>query len=159
MKANLIVLLGLAAGMALGGAAHADANLVPNFNVNTGTVKVTNTGADAVGVSFATVECTAMGGGACPDPTPAQAAPYTNPAFPNKVTILTIPLNAGAQHNHVIAFYGSLAFAPGSYVFTVCADAGADIDESSERDNCKRFKKTVRNLTAPGGLTSNTGNP
>jgi hypothetical protein len=158
MKLNLIVLAGVALGITLGSAAMADPNLVPQFNANTGTVKVTNTGADPTLIAtFATVECTALNGGMCPDPAPAMVAPYVNPAFPNKATVLIIPLNPGAQHNHVLAFYAGLVFAPGKYVFTVCADAGADVVEKSERDNCIRVTKTVRGkLTGPGGLTSNT---
>jgi hypothetical protein len=158
MKMNLILIAGVALGLGLGSAAMADPNLVPKFNTTTGTVKVTNTGADpTLVVSFATVECTALNGGMCPDPAPAAVAPYVNPAFPNKATVLIPPLGAGAQHNHVLGFYAGLVFAPGKYVFTVCADAGNDVKEKSERDNCIRVTKSVRGkLTGPGGLTSNT---
>ena len=113
-------------------------------------------GADAAGVSHATLECIAQGGGSCPDPAPAAAAPYENPAFPNKASFLVPGIAAGGQNNHVIGFYNSLVFAPGSYTFVVCVDAGREVREDNERDNCARFVKRVRGRPAgPGGLTSN----
>lgn len=152
LSAAMAVLLGLST------AAFAGPDLRPKFGTTSGTVRVANTGdADAAG-SWVTVSCAASGGGACPDPAPADVAPYTNPAFPNRVAIQVPALSAGQQHNHVIAFFDALAFAPGSYVFTVCADAGSEVAEDSERNNCVDVKKTVRSrIKGVGGLKSNTG--
>ena len=157
MKRDLILMTGFALGLGLATSAFAGPDLKPNFNTTTGTVKVTNIGDADAALSHVTVICNAQGGGACPDPAPADVAPYTNPAFPNAVTILVPGQPAGQQHNHVIAFYDDLVFAPGSYTFTVCADAGADVAEDDEGNNCIRVNKKVRGkLTGPGGLTSNS---
>jgi hypothetical protein len=154
---KILVFLGLALGLGLGTSAFAAPNLEPQFNTATGNVRISNTGADAAGISWATVNCSAQGGGSCPDPAPAAAAPYENPAFPNRASIQIPALGPGQQHNHVIAFFNSLVFAPGTYVFTVCADAGRDVREDNEGDNCARFVKRVRGRpTGPSGLTSNS---
>lgn len=128
-------------------------NLVPHFSVKTGVAAVSNLGPGAATKkTVITVHCSAPGG--CPDPTPAQAAPYENPAFPNKVSITAKPLKAGKSFKHKIAFFSSLAFPPGSYAFTVCVDAGGAVAETAEGDNCKRFVKKVAGLKGPGGLTN-----
>lgn len=148
----------MAVSLGLSTAAFAGPDLKPKFGATSGTVRVTNAGdADAAG-SWVTVDCSALGGGACPDPAPADVAPYTNPAFPDRVAIAVPALSAGQQHNHVIAFFDALAFAPGSYVFTVCADAGSEVAEDSERNNCVSVKRAVRGgIRGVGGLKSNTG--
>lgn len=148
----------MAVSLGLSTAALAGPDLKPKFGATSGTVRVTNAGdADAAG-SWVTVDCAASGSGACPDPAPADVAPYTNPAFPDRVAIDIPALTAGQQHNHVIAFFDALAFGPGSYVFTVCADAGNAVVEDSERNNCITVKKTVRGrIKGVGGLKSNTG--
>ena len=127
-------------------AAGANPNLKPHFSVSDGVVGVTNEGASAAtNKSVATVRCKKVSGpGSCPDPTPAQAAPYEMPGFPNVAAIVTPPIKAGDGFKHEIAFFNSLVFAPGKYAFTVCVDAGKDIKESSEKDNCERFLKVVK---------------
>jgi hypothetical protein len=152
ISATMAVTLGLST------AALAGPDLRPKFGATSGTVRVSNIGdANAAG-SWVTVDCAASGGGSCPDPAPAAAAPYMNPAFPDRVAIAVPALAAGQQHNHVIAFFDALACAPGSYTFTVCADAGSEIAEDSERNNCVSVKKTVRTrIKGVGGLKSNTG--
>ena len=124
--------------------AFAAANLVPDFNTNNGMVRVHNNGADPAGRSIVTVNCTPGAGTSCPDPTAAQAAPYEIGGYPNVVAIRTGQIKAGKTFQHKIAFFNSLVFAPGTYYFTVCADAGNHVAESNEGDNCKRFSKTVR---------------
>lgn len=148
---SLFLALGLS--LALPTAALAGPDLKPKFNSATGQVRVSNGGDAAAGASWVTVSCSAQGGGACPDPAPADAAPYMNPGFPNTAAIAIPALGAGKQQAHVIAFFDSLAFAPGSYVFTVCADAGNAVAEDSERNNCVQVKKQVRGAL---GLTGNT---
>lgn len=157
MKTDLLFFLGLTLGIGLGTTAFADPNLVPDFNATNGAIKVANVGADPAGASWVTVNCQAQGGGSCPDPTPAQAAPYENPPFFNKVSVKVPALGAGQPFMHPIAFFNALNFAPGTYVFTVCVDAGAHVVETNERDNCARFVKRVRGRpTGPGGFRSNS---
>lgn len=146
-----IAILAAALGLSAS-AAVAAPNLVPGFNVKTGAVSVGNIGNTTAKPSVVTVECNGQGGASCPDPTPAQAAPYLFPGFPNVVSIKTSKLLAGGNFNHTINFFGSLNFAPGVYVFTVCADAGHQITESNEGDNCRRFRKVVRQRLTPKGL-------
>jgi CARDB len=143
--------LGLTMALSLGlsGAAMAGPDLKPKFSSKVGSVRVTNVGDADAAASWVTVVCAPSGGGSCPDPAPADVAPYLNAAFPNAVAIEMPALAAGEKSTHVIAFFDNLVFAPGSYSFTVCADAGADVAEDSERNNCIVVKKTVRGLVAP----------
>lgn len=157
MKFAVSLLSGLTLSLGLTTTAIAGPDLKPKFNVKTGTVQVTNVGDADAAASWVTVSCAAAGGGACPDPAPADAAPYLNPAFPNAVAIEVPALVPGKTFNHTIDFFDTLVFAPGKYAFTVCADAGADVAEDSERNNCVSVRKSVRGR--PGGpdvLTSNT---
>ena len=136
--------------------AVAGPDLKPKFNTSTGMVQVANVGDMAAGATWVTVSCAAAGGASCPDPAPAAAAPYLNPAFPNKVAIQVSPLAPGAMDSHVIAFFGGLVFAPGTYAFTVCADAKATEVEDSERNNCTTVKKSVRGVASgASGLKGN----
>ena len=157
MKANFFVFVGLALGLGAGSAALAGPDLVPNFSTSNGRVNIQNAGNAPAGASWVTVNCSAQGGGSCPDPAPAAVAPYENPAFPNRASFQAPGLNAGGSHNHVLGFWNSLAFAPGTYVFTVCVDAGSDVAEDNEGNNCRRFTKRVRGgFGSPGGLKSNS---
>lgn len=119
-------------------------NLVPGWNDKTGTVTVKNIGGGDAGRSIATVHCKAMGGGSCADPTPAQIAPYQNPAYPDRAAIKFGPVAGNSSKSHTFPFYNSLVWMPGNYILTVCVDAGKHVKESNERDNCKRFRKSVR---------------
>jgi hypothetical protein len=157
MHFTLSIFAGCGLALALATAAAAGPDLKPKFSSASGQVRVTNVGDADAPASWVTVVCSASGGGQCPDPAPADAAPYLNAAFPNSVAIAVPDLGAGAQHAHVIDFYDALVFAPGSYTFMVCADAGNDVAEDSERNNCVQVKKSVRGgLAAPGGLSGNT---
>lgn len=119
-------------------------NLKPGFNTKTGKVTVKNVGPGDAGRSIATVYCQALGGGGCADPTPAQLAPYLNPAYPNHAVIKFGPVSGNSSKSHTFPFYNSLVWAPGSYIFTVCVDAGKHVKESNERDNCSRYRMSVR---------------
>ena len=112
-------------------------NLVPIASrMQKGTISVRNTGSAAAGPFKVTVECNVMGGqGGCADPSPRQAAPYEDPAFPNKVTVSVPGLGAGKVYNHKIAFWNALAWSSGNYEFTVVADAAGDVAETNEGDN------------------------
>ena len=135
-----LIALGLSSAVAAG------PDLRPKFNTSSGSVQVSNVGDAEAPVSWVTVTCAAAGGGSCPEPTAADAAPYLNPAFPNAMAMEVPALQPGAKSTKVIKFFNNLIFAPGSYSFTVCADAGADISEDSERNNCTVVRKTVRAL-------------
>jgi len=112
-------------------------NLVPIASrMQKGTISVRNTGSAAAGAFKVTVECNVMGGrGGCADPSPRQAAPYEDPAFPNKVTITVPGLAQGKVYNHKIAFWNALAWSSGNYEFCVVADAAGVIAETNEGDN------------------------
>lgn len=156
MNTTLKLSVGLALMFGYATAAMAGPDLKPKFSASNGTVRVTNVGDADAASTWVTVSCAAMGGGSCPDPAPADAAPYLNPAFPDRVAIEFPALAPGAQQTHVIAFFGDLEFDPGTYAFTVCADAAADVPEDSER-NCITVKKAVRGrLGAATDLKSNS---
>ena len=135
----------IAAGtLVIANSAFAGANLVPKFNVNTGTVAVANTGADAAKSSVVTIGCSSAGTVGCPDATAAQMAPYQLAGFPNVAAVKVPELAAGKSYSHKINFYNNLAWQPGTYYLSVCVDAGNSVAETNEADNCKKFKKIVK---------------
>jgi hypothetical protein len=107
-------------------------NLVPIASRMTkGTISVRNTGTVAAGPFKVTVECSAS----CADPAPADLVPYTDAAFPNKLTVSVPGLSPGHVYNHKIAFWESLIWRSGNYEFTVVADAANTVAETNEADN------------------------
>jgi hypothetical protein len=111
-------------------------NLVPIASRMTkGTVSVRNTGSADAGPFKVTVECKNLARGGCVDPPKGELAPYTDAAFPNKLTVSVPSLGAGAVFNHKIAFWDALVWPSGNYEFTVVADAGATVNETNEADN------------------------
>lgn len=124
-------------------------NLKPGFNTKTGKLTVKNTGLAKSGKFVATISCSASGGGSCPDPTPAQMVPYTIPGYDDVAAIAFKPIAGGNSASKVIGLVKTLNWAPGQYTLTVCVDAGQQVKESNEGDNCRRFRKSVR----PGSLT------
>ncbi len=147
MKHLVLSVLSLVTALSLSAAVMADEkfpNLKPGFKPATGTIIVMNVGDATAGKSVVTVSCKALHGGSCPDPTPAQLAGYTMPAFGNKLAMTVPKIGPSKTFSHVIKFYKDLSFAPGKYVFTVCVDAGKDVRESNEMDNCSRYTMTKR---------------
>lgn len=140
LKATILA----ATTLVMANTAFAGVNLVPGFNVKTGTVVVKNTGVDPAGRSVVTIGCSAKGAVTCPEATAAQLAPYLIGGYPNTAAIRTGQIKAGSKFQHKINFFNSLVFAPGTYYFSVCADAGNHVVETNEGDNCKRFIKTVK---------------
>jgi|GEM_PF-3080314 len=134
-------------------------NLKPAFSTKTGKVTVKNVGGGDAGRSLATVHCQKVGGGGCADPTPAQIAPYENPAYPNKAVIKFGPVPGNSKKSHTFPFYAGLTWDPGNYIFTVCVDAGDHVAESNERDNCKRYRMRVKpnSVTPPRRLNLKSG--
>jgi len=124
--------------------AAANPNLQPEFNAKTGTIIAHNVGAADAGRSLATVGCSGIGGAVCPDPAAADIAPFENPAFPNRATVKMDPVNAGDSKSFTFPFYKGLNFAPGTYIFSVCVDAGDNVAETNENDNCTRVRHTVK---------------
>lgn len=107
-------------------------NLVPIASRMTkGTISVRNTGTVAAGPFKVTVACSAN----CADPAPADLGPYTDAAFPNKLTVSVPGLSPGHVYNHKIAFWDSLVWRSGNYEFTVVADAASTVAETNETDN------------------------
>ena len=136
------VLLAALAVVALAAPASAAApDLVPQFNTATGTVWVKNIGGAPAGASVVTIVCqrrrppVAGGGGGCPE-IPQKFVPnYSNPAFPNAVSVNVGVLAPGAVFSHTLPFFGGLVFPSGAYAFTVKADAGGSVPESNEVNN------------------------
>lgn len=107
-------------------------NLVPIASRMTkGTISVRNTGTVAAGPFKVTVECNTS----CAEPSPADAAPYTDAVFPNKLTVSVPGLSPGHVYSHKIAFWDSLVWRSGNYEFTVVADAANTVAETNEADN------------------------
>lgn len=107
-------------------------NLVPIASrMAKGTISVRNTGTVAAGPFKVTVECQSN----CAEPAPADAAAYSDAAFPDKVTVSVPGLSPGHVYNHKIAFWDSLVWRSGNYEFTVVADAANTVAETNEADN------------------------
>jgi hypothetical protein len=107
-------------------------NLVPIASrMAKGTISVRNTGTVAAGPFKVTVECAK----ACAEPSPADAAPYTDAAFPNKLTVSVPGVLPGHVYNHKVAFWDGLVWQSGNYEFTVVADAANTVAETNEADN------------------------
>ncbi len=153
MTRNTFITAALLASIATAAVADPLPNYRPGFKSNTGTVIVKNVGGASKSRSIVTVECSTTAAGGCPDPTPAQAAPYQIAGYPNVVAIKTPPLKANGSFAHTIGFFNSLAWTPGTYYFTVCVDAGDHVVEKTNSDNCRRFRKVVKK-TGFGGPNS-----
>jgi hypothetical protein len=107
-------------------------NLVPIASrMAKGTISVRNTGTVAAGPFKVTVACSA----ACAEPAAADAAPYEDAAFPNKLTVSVPGLSPGHVYNHKIAFWDGLVWRSGNYEFKVVADAANTVAETNEADN------------------------
>lgn len=139
MKKTLIM---AAAVVAFSAPAHAAApDLIADFNTTTGTVTVKNDGTAAAGPSVVTIKCQRRkppvvgGGGGCPEIPRTFMFNYTNPAFPNSLSINVGALAPGATFNHALPFFGGLVFPSGAYAFTTRADAGGVVAESNEGNN------------------------
>lgn len=116
-------------------------DLKADFNTAAGVVTVKNDGAAPAGPSVVTIKCQRRkppvvgGGGGCPEIPRTFMFNYTNPAFPDSLSINVGALAPGAVFNHALPFFGGLVFAPGAYAFTVRADAGGVVAESNEGNN------------------------
>ena len=111
-------------------------NLVPIASrMAKGTVSVRNTGSASAGPFKITVECKNLAGGGCVQPSEADAAPYTDAAFPNKITVTCPGLAPGNVFSHKLAFWDALVWPTGNYEFTVVTDAGNAVAETNETDN------------------------
>lgn len=145
-SASLTVAAGIGAAQpGPGGIVPKSPNLVPIASrMLKGTVSVRNLGSAAAGPFKVTVECNAVGRrGGCAEPPKRAAAPYEDPAFPNKLTVAVPGLAVGHVFNHKIAFWDALVWPSGSYEFTVVADAGAVVGETNEGDNTGTAVLTV----------------
>ncbi len=143
------ILVASAVFASMSATASAGIDLVADFDAATGTVKVTNIGDAAASISVVTIECVRRkpapprGGGGCPDPAPALAAPYEMPAYPNKAAVKVPMLAPGASYAHALAFFPALVFPPGAYAFKIRADDGNMVPESNEANNNKTVTKIV----------------
>jgi CARDB len=99
-----------------------------------GGVSIRNAGSAASSASVATVVCKKIvGPGSCAD-SPALKT-YTNPSYPNAVVVNVPALQPGHVHTHMLPFWNTLKWQPGTYRFTVTADAGKQINETNEGNN------------------------
>jgi hypothetical protein len=112
-----------------------------------GRLLVRNIGTGPAGASKLVLECHKVGhtgaGGGCADPAPEFAATYSDPAFPDKVTIHVPPLPPGAAWTHTLAFWGTLKWTSGKYTFKAIADAANTVAESNETNNAAAGALTV----------------
>lgn len=112
-----------------------------------GHLLVKNIGTGPAGASKLVLECHKAGytgaGGGCADPAPEFAATYSDPAFPDKVTIHVPPLPPGAAWTHTLPFWGTLKWARGKYTFKALADAANTVVESNETNNTAASALTV----------------
>jgi hypothetical protein len=122
-------------------------NLTASFNVNTGAISVTNTGSSINKTFYVSIECQEPRGGACPEPKPAQIAPYQHAAIPNAAAIKVKGLGSNKTYTHVLPFYASLDWAPGKYTLRVCADPTQAVNEANYSDNCSSVRKLVRDTS------------
>lgn len=120
-----------------GGTAFAGADLVPDANnlATLGQASVTNMGDEPTEPSVLTVTCqkTSGGMGGCAED-PGMAA-YEDGGYPNAAVIQVPALQPGETFDHVLAFWGSLAWGKGTYALTLTADAGEAIAEDDEDNN------------------------
>lgn len=110
------------------------ADLVPIASrMAKGGVSVRNAGSSGAGPSVVTVVCQKVGGGSCAE-SPAMKR-YENAAYPNALVVNVPALAAGKVHTHNLPFWNSLKWLPGTYQFTVTADAGKQVAETNEGNN------------------------
>ncbi len=124
-------------------------DLIPVLpNPMNGHVAVKNIGAGPAGPSKLVLECHKAGhigpGGGCADLPASLVAAYSDPAFPDKVTVPVPALAPGGTFTHTLTFWGALKWAPGKYDFNAMADAANTVAESNEGNNI-----TTSTLTVP----------
>jgi CARDB len=130
---------------AAGVAAAAGPDLVPiPSRIDHGTVSVRNVGDAPSGPSVVTINCSKppLPGG-CAEIPAAFMPNYTNPAYPNRLTVQVPALAAGRVFNHRLPFWPRLAWASGTYHFNFVADAGNAVAESNEGNNAGLHIKVV----------------
>lgn len=138
------MLIAVSAAPSDAGFVAASPDLIVKFSTSNGRVNLRNVGTKSSGKSVVTIVCQKISGrGSCPDPNPKLAGKYENPAFPNAATVKFGGIKAGKSKNHVLNFWPSLAFTPGTYRFTLIADASGANGESNEGNNTTVVLKTV----------------
>jgi hypothetical protein len=116
------------------GVVSKSADLVPIASrMLKGAVSIRNAGSAASGPSIATVVCAKVGGGGCAE-SPAMKK-YENAAYPNAIVVNVPALAVGHVYSHSLPFWNSLKWGPGTYEFTVTADAGKQVGETNEGNN------------------------
>lgn len=137
--------------------ALAAADLVPVLTgVSDGSFGVRNEGDSASAPSQLTVVCEALAGPpSCPEA--AGMAAYANPGFPNAATISVPALEPGDSFEHEPAFWPDLDFDPGTYEFSLMADAGNATAESDELNNAGQASKVVLHSVGVGGVGGGIG--
>ena len=120
-----------------GGTAFAGSDLVPDAGnlATVGQATVANMGDAASEPSVLTITCqkTSGGMGGCAED-PGMAA-YEDAAYPNAAVVNVPALEPGETFEHVLPFWGGLAWSTGTYELTLTADAGEAIAEDDEANN------------------------
>lgn len=124
-------------------------DLVPVLtNPMSGHVLVKNIGTGPSGPSKLVIECHKAGntspGGGCADLPADVADTYSDPAFPNKVTLHVPPLAPGAAWTTTLPFWGTLKWSKGKFDFKAVVDAANTVAESNEANNTTSSTLIVR---------------
>jgi CARDB len=132
-----------------GGALAAGMDLVPDFDVKTGTITIKNLGTAQGAAGVVQIKCVrtfpaVTSGGGCPDLPPGNES-YINPAFPQSAVVTLKGIRANGTLTHKLAFWDKLAWTTGKYTITVIADAGNTVAETNETNNAKDFVKSFPN--------------
>lgn len=157
MKTRRLALAMAALSLLSAGPALAAADLVPvTTGVSEGSFGVRNVGDSPSAPGHLTVVCEAIAG---PSHCPAAGgmAAYENPAFPNAATISVPGLEPDETYHHELAFWPGLNFQPGTYAFTLTADAGNDDVEDDELNNAEQADKVVLPAVGVGGDDGRVG--
>jgi len=117
-------------------------------NPMNGVVMEKNIGKCPAGPNKLTVSCqkeglVGAGGGCAQLPPSAAGVPYTDPAFPDKLTINVPALAPGATFSTTLAFWSLLHWNPGTYDFVAMADAANVVVESNKANNTTTSTMTV----------------
>jgi hypothetical protein len=124
-------------------------DLVPVLtNPMSGHLLVKNIGTGPAGASKLVLEChkaghTGTGSGCAEIPADVEAT-YSDPAFPNKLTVHVPPLAPGAAWTTTLPFWSTLKWSSGKFEFKAVADAANTVAESNETNNTMSSTLTVR---------------
>ena len=80
----------------------------------------------------------------CADIPADVEATYSDPAFPNKLTVHVPPLGSGGSMDNHSPFWSTLKWSSGKFEFKAVADAANTVAESNETNNTTSSTLIVR---------------